>query len=38
MAFAASRNDVVVTGDVRDLERLKAFFPRVRVLGVGDPI
>lgn len=33
MAFAASRGDVVFTGDTRDLERLRAFFPTVRVLG-----
>ncbi len=33
MAFAASRGDVVFTGDTRDLERLRAFFPNVRVLG-----
>ena len=33
MAFAASRGDVVFTGDTRDLERLRAFFRTVRVLG-----
>ena len=33
MAFAASRGDVVFTEDTRDLERLRAFFPNVRVLG-----
>jgi predicted nucleic acid-binding protein len=33
MAFAASRGDVVFTGDTRDLERLRAFFPNVRVVG-----
>jgi len=33
MAFAASRGDVVFTGDVDDLARLAAFFPTVRVLG-----
>ena len=32
MAFAASRGDVVFTGDTRDLDRLRAFFPTVRVL------
>jgi predicted nucleic acid-binding protein len=35
MAFAASRGDVVLTGDADDLERLRAFFPSVRVLGCG---
>ncbi len=35
MAFAASRGDVVFTGDPDDLERLRAFFPSVRVLGCG---
>jgi predicted nucleic acid-binding protein len=33
MAFAASRGDVVFTGDTSDLDRLRAFFPTVRVLG-----
>jgi predicted nucleic acid-binding protein len=33
MAFAASRGDVVFTGDTSDLARLRAFFPTVRVLG-----
>lgn len=33
MAFAASRGDVVFTGDTDDLDRLRAFFPSVRVLG-----
>jgi hypothetical protein len=35
MAFAASRGDVVFTGDPDDLERLRVFFPTVRVLGCG---
>ena len=35
MAFAASRGDVVFTGDKDDLERLRAFFPTVRVFGCG---
>jgi len=35
MAFAAARGDVVFTGDVDDLERLRSFFPMVRVLGCG---
>ena len=35
MAFAASRGDVVFTGDPLDLERLRGFFPGVRVLGCG---
>jgi predicted nucleic acid-binding protein len=35
MAFAAARGDVVFTGDTDDLERLRTFFPNVRVLGCG---
>jgi predicted nucleic acid-binding protein len=35
MAFAASRGDVVFTGDVHDFERLRSHFPSVRVLGCG---
>ena len=34
MASAASRGDVVYTSDVDDLERLRSYFPGVRVLGV----
>lgn len=34
MASAALRGDLVYTTDVDDLERLRAFFPTVRVLGV----
>ena len=34
MASAALRGDVVYSGDVSDLERLRAFFPGVRVLAV----
>lgn len=34
MASAASRGDHVLTGDVGDLERLRAVFPAVRVLAV----
>lgn len=34
MASAATRGDVVYTGDFDDLERLRAFFPTVRVLGI----
>jgi predicted nucleic acid-binding protein len=34
MASAATRGDVVFTSDVEDLERLRAHFPSVRVLGV----
>ena len=34
MASAASRGDRVLTGDVADLERLRAVFPAVRVLRV----
>ncbi len=36
MVFAASRGDVVFTGDTDDLERLRRFFPAVRVLGCSD--
>lgn len=34
MASAASRGDVVFTSDPDDLERLRSFFPNVRVLSV----
>jgi len=34
MASAASRGDLVYTGDVDDLERLQSFFPEVRVLSM----
>jgi predicted nucleic acid-binding protein len=34
MASAASRGDRVLTGDLDDLERLRAVFPMVRLLGV----
>ena len=34
MASAATRGDVVFSSDVEDLERLRAHFPGVRVLGV----
>jgi len=34
VASAASRGDVVYTSDVEDLEKLRAHFPGVRVLGV----
>lgn len=33
MASAASRGDTVFTSDAEDLERLRAFFPNVRVLS-----
>lgn len=33
MSSAALRGDVVYTGDVEDLERLRSFFPGVRVLS-----
>lgn len=33
MASAASRGDTVFTSDVEHLERLRAFFPNVRVLS-----
>ena len=33
MAFAAARGDVVFTSDIRDLERLRTFFPAVHVLA-----
>lgn len=34
MASAASRGDIVYSSDVEDLERLRAYFPGVRVLRV----
>lgn len=34
MASAALRGDVVYTGDLDDLERLRVFFPGVRVLSI----
>jgi hypothetical protein len=34
MASAARRNDVVLTADFDDLDRLRAFFPGVRVLAL----
>jgi hypothetical protein len=34
MASAALRGDVVLTGDVDDLEKLRTFFPGVRVLSI----
>ena len=34
MASAALRGDVVFTSDLDDLEKLRKFFPGVRVLGV----
>ena len=34
MASAATRGDVVFSSDIGDLERLRAYFPGVRVLGV----
>ncbi|MBX3188820.1 MAG: PIN domain-containing protein [Labilithrix sp.] len=34
MASAALHGDVVYTSDVHDLERLRSFFPSVRVLSV----
>ena len=34
MSSAALRGNVVYTGDVDDLERLRAFFPTVRVLSI----
>ncbi len=35
MASAARRGDAVYTSDVADLERLREFFPTVRVFAVG---
>lgn len=35
MASAALRGSAVYTSDVSDLERLRRFFPDVRVFGVG---
>ncbi len=34
MASAALRGDVVITGDVADFGKLRAFFPGVRVLSI----
>jgi len=34
MASAAERGDRVLTADFEDLERLRAFFPGVKVLGI----
>jgi predicted nucleic acid-binding protein len=34
MASAASREDVVYTGDLEDFDRLRKFFPSVRVLAI----
>jgi predicted nucleic acid-binding protein len=34
MASAARRGGIVYTSDIDDLQRLQAFFPEVRVLGV----
>lgn len=34
MASAALRGDVVYSGDVTDLEKLRVFFPSVRVLAI----
>ncbi len=34
MASAASRGDIVYTSDFEDLEKLRVFFPGVRVLAV----
>lgn len=35
MASAAQRGDLVYTSDVGDLERLRSYFPAVRVMGIG---
>lgn len=35
MASAAQRGDAVYTSDVGDLERLRLYFPSVRIFGVG---
>jgi hypothetical protein len=35
MASAARRGDVVYTSDFADLDRLRSFFPSVRVLSVS---
>lgn len=34
MASAAARGDIVLTSDIDDLERLRRYFPAVRVLAV----
>src|SRR5262245_9510494 len=38
LARPSSRGDVVYTSDFDDLERLRAFFPNVRVLTVSAPM
>lgn len=35
MASAAQRGDVIYTSDVGDLEKLRSYFPAVRVLAIG---
>lgn len=35
MASAAQRGDAVYTSDIDDLERLRSFFPTVRLFAVG---
>lgn len=35
VASAARRGDAVYTSDVDDLERLRAFFPSVRIFAAG---
>ena len=35
MASAAQRGDLVYTSDVGDLEKLRSYFPEVRVLAIG---
>jgi predicted nucleic acid-binding protein len=37
MASAAQRGDIVLTSDFDDLDRLRAYFPGVRVLGLNRP-
>ncbi|HUQ75623.1 MAG TPA: PIN domain-containing protein [Burkholderiales bacterium] len=34
MASAARRNDIVLTSDFKDLDRLRSVFPKVRILRV----
>jgi len=35
MASAAQRGDLVYTSDIDDLEKLRSYFPEVRVLAIG---
>jgi predicted nucleic acid-binding protein len=36
MASAALRGDIVITGDVDDLEKFRGYFPSVKVISIGE--